>query len=426
MYNKPNGGNRRSGGFRGGEHGGRPNNNNNFSRRGGNGGGRGRNKGGRKVANFDVNKFINKTVEEVKETVYQPVHTFSDFNVDPRVKKNIEKKGYVLPTPIQDQSIDQIIEGKDLIGLANTGTGKTAAFLIPLINKVLNDRRQSVLIVVPTRELAVQIDEEFRGFAQGLGIHSVQVIGGANIRRQMYELKRSHHFVIGTPGRIKYLSTRGALNINRANNIVLDEVDRMLDMGFINDIKFIIEKLPAQRQSLFFSATMPKEMSGIVEELLKDPVTVSVRTGETSKSVEQDVIYVKHRDEKIDVLHDLLNQEEVKKVLIFGATKFGVEKLSDKLNKRGFKVNSIHGDKTQGQRQRALNEFKKDFVNILVATDVAARGLDISDVSHVINFDLPQTYDDYVHRIGRTGRGGKKGKALTFFEDKHRAQERVR
>lgn len=397
-------------------------NNGNFRGRNrfGNRGGRSRNKGGRKEVQYDVNKFINKAIAEVAEVAYVPTHNFNDFRLDDRIKKNIEKKGYKLPTPIQDQSIEPIIDGKDLIGLANTGTGKTAAFLLPLINKILLNRKESVLVVVPTRELAVQIDDEFRGFAQGLGIRSVQVIGGANIRRQMFELKRNYHFVIGTPGRLKDLATRGALNISRFSNIVLDEVDRMLDMGFIHDIRFIIEKLPQERQSLFFSATMPMEMNGIVHELLREPVTVSVRTGDTSKSVDQDVIYFKHRDERIELLHDLLQSEDVRKALIFGGTKHGVEKLTDNLNKRGFRAGSIHGDKSQSQRQRALNLFKANNLDVLVATDVAARGLDISDVSHVINFDLPQTYEDYVHRIGRTGRGGKTGKALTFFEDKRR------
>ncbi len=391
--------------------------------RGGNGGGgrgfgSGGSRGGRKIPTYDPNKFINKAVEGVAEVAYIPQHTFSDFKVEPKLQANIDRKGYVNPTPIQDQSIQAIIDGRDVIGLANTGTGKTAAFLIPLINKVLLDKNQKVLIVVPTRELAVQINDEFRAFAAGLGLFSVQVIGGANIRKQIFDLKRVNHFIIGTPGRLKDLKMRGVLNIASFNNIVLDEVDRMLDMGFINDIKFLISHLPKVRQSLFFSATMPREIDNIAAELLQNPLTVSVRTGVTAKNIDQDVIFVQHRDDKYTRLHELLSEDASKKVLIFGATKHGVEKLSDSLNQGGFKSSSIHGNKTQSQRQRALTQFKTDNINILVATDVAARGLDISDVSHVINYDLPQTYEDYIHRIGRTGRGGKKGIALTFFEKK--------
>jgi ATP-dependent RNA helicase RhlE len=382
------------------------------------GGGRGGRRGfTMKTPSYDMNKFIFKASDQLVQPVeYVPQHTFNDFNLDPKIKANIARKGYINPTPIQDQSIEHIIEGRDLIGLANTGTGKTAAFLLPLINKVLLDRRQKVIIVVPTRELASQINDEFRAFSAGLGMYSVECIGGANIRKQMYDLRKSNHFIIGTPGRLKDLADRGCLNIASFSNIVLDEVDRMLDMGFIIDIKYIIAQLPKERQSLFFSATMPREMDALTYELLRNPVQVSVKTGDTANNVDQDVIIVNHRDEKFEKLHTMLGEDDFTKVLIFGATKHGVEKLSESLNEKGLKASSIHGNKTQSQRQRALNLFKSNHVNILVATDVAARGLDISDVSHVINFDLPQTYEDYIHRIGRTGRANKKGKALTFFE----------
>jgi len=366
-------------------------------------------------SHIDVSKFISEAKEGVVPAEYLSKHKFDDFQLSEELKKNIAKRNYSNPTAIQDQAIPLILEGKDVIGVANTGTGKTAAFLIPMINKVLLNRKEQILIITPTRELAVQIDNEFKLFAAGLQMYSVTCIGGMNIRRDMYNLDRKFNFLIGTPGRLKDLITRRSINLSKFNDIILDEADRMVDMGFIQDIKYIISLLPAERQSLFFSATISKDINFLIQQFLRNPVTVSVKSGDTAKNVEQNIVRVRPT-EKMTVLQDLLTKEEFKKVLIFGKTKLGVERLSMNLYNKGFKVSSIHGNKSQQKRQQVLNMFKSNSINILIATDVAARGLDISDVSHVINYDLPATYEDYVHRIGRTGRADKKGNALTFID----------
>ncbi len=366
---------------------------------------------------IDISKFINKAVITTKETVkFVPTHSFADFPIDERLKKNIIKKGYVTPTPIQDTAIPHALKGKDIVGIANTGTGKTAAFLIPLIDKVLKNDTESTLIVVPTRELATQIEDELCGFIAGLKLYGVTCVGGTSMSKQIRDLKYQNHFVIGTPGRLKDLIERKSLDLSKFHTIVLDEADRMLDMGFIADMKFMMAKMPTERQVLFFSATMSPEIKTLVAQFLREPVSVSVKTGDTSKNVDQDIIRIERGANKMDVLHDLLNSQDFSKVLVFGRTKHGVEQLSNDLVKRGFKSESIHGNKNQSKRQRALDQFKKNQLQVLVATDVAARGIDVSDISHVINYDLPDTYENYVHCIGRTGRAGKLGKALTFVE----------
>ncbi|MFA6459482.1 MAG: DEAD/DEAH box helicase [Candidatus Paceibacterota bacterium] len=397
-----------SGSFRGGGGGGYR------GGRGGFGGGRG---GGRGNKTFsDISKFVNKAVITEVVPNFVPQNQFKDFNIDERLKNNIIKKGYLNPTPIQDRSIPHILEGKDVVGIANTGTGKTAAFLIPLIDKVMKDRNQKVMIMVPTRELADQIDHELRQFVNMLSIFSVCCVGGVSIMRQINSLRHSNSFIIGTPGRLKDLVERKVIFLSQFNTVVLDEADRMLDMGFVADMKFMINSMPADRQTLFFSATMSHEIDGLIKVFLKNPVSISVKTGDTAKSIDQDVVRVASGKTKIDVLHELLTQTEFTKVLIFGKTKHGVERLKDTLLERGFKSESIHGNKNQSKRQKALDLFKSGKLHILVATDVAARGIDVSDISHVINYDLPATYEDYIHRIGRTGRAGKKGKAITFIE----------
>jgi superfamily II DNA/RNA helicase len=365
-------------------------------------------------------KFINKAVTKADEVVYDSKHKFADFPFGAELHHNISKKGYVTPSAIQDQAIPHIIDGKDVIGLANTGTGKTAAFLLPIIERQSGIMlRPSVLIVAPTRELAQQIDEQFREFAHGLGLYSTLVVGGVNIDRQIRDLKRRPHVIIGTPGRLKDLLKRHVLQLKNMTTLVLDEADRMLDMGFLPDIRELVSSMPADRQTLFFSATITPEISALVHAFLRDPVTVSVRTSETNEHVEQDVIEARDKTHKMELLTEMLSKEAYDKVLIFGETKFGVQRLSDFLDNSGIPSVAIHGNKNQSQRQRALKQFKDEKVRVMVATDVAARGLDIPNVSHVINFDTPQTYEDYVHRIGRTGRGGASGHAHTFV-DSHR------
>lgn len=376
------------------------------------GGGSGR---GKKISgsSIDISKLVQKA-KPVEEKPYVSKHTFADFAIETHLKDNVLGRGYITPTAIQDQAIPSVLEGRDVIGLANTGTGKTAAFLLPLINKILLDRDQKVLIVVPTRELAIQIQEELIGFTKGLKIFSAVCIGGANIRYQIMDLRRNPQIVIGTPGRLKDLIERDNLRLTHCESIVMDEADRMLDMGFIDDMVYLLSLMPEQKQVLLFSATMSPEVSKIVHKFQKNPVTISVRTGDTSQNVDQDIIRVSSKDHKMDMLHDLLIQKDFSKVIIFGKTKHGVERLEQDLISRGFNVASIHGDKNHQSRQRSLKLFKDEKIQALIATDVAARGLDIPNVSHVINFDIPATYEDYTHRIGRTGRAGKKGSALTF------------
>ncbi|KKT14734.1 MAG: DEAD/DEAH RNA helicase [Parcubacteria group bacterium GW2011_GWC1_43_30] len=365
---------------------------------------------------IDVSRFVNKAIVTEATEHFVPEHSFADFKFQEILKRNIEAKGYVTLTPIQDQAIPCITSGKDIVGIANTGTGKTAAYLLPLINKIILDSREKVLIVVPTRELACQIDEELRIFAKNSNLFSVLCIGGMGMGKQVRELRQRHHFVIGTPGRLRDLMEQQVLDLSGFKTIVLDEADRMLDMGFIRDVRFMMSKMPKEKHTLFFSATLSTEIEKLIHEFLREPIRISVKTQETPRNVHQDVVRIPKDRNKLDILHGLLNQREFSKVLVFGRTKHGVERLALELGKRGFKAESIHGNKSQPQRQRALDLFKRDHAQVLTATDVAARGLDISDVTHVINFDLPATYDDYVHRIGRTGRGDKLGKALTFIE----------
>jgi ATP-dependent RNA helicase RhlE len=384
---------------------------------GGGGGSRSRGGGGRKGSfeRIDVSRFISKSTIVEKEEIYLPTHTFSDFGIDARLKTNIAAKSYIYPSPIQDKSIPHGLEGRDILGIANTGTGKTAAFLIPIINKVLKNPKETAIIIAPTRELAIQIEREFNDFAKGMKIFAVTCVGGAPINVQIKNLRRGCNFVIGTPGRLLDLVKRREIDLSDTRSVVLDEADRMLDMGFVNDIRYLLEKTAPDRQNFFFSATLPKEIEKLIEEFTKDPVRVMVKTRDTSKNVEQDVVRVARGVDKIDVLSELLSKtDEFKKVLIFSEMKHAVEKLSVELIKRGFKAGSIHGDKRHNERQRTLKAFKDDQIHILVATDVAARGLDIPDVTHVINYEIPQTYDTYVHRIGRTGRASNKGTALTF------------
>ncbi len=368
-----------------------------------------------KLNGADHSIFIKKALEVTTEQSYTPHNSFAGFAISQELKSNVARRGYTHPTPIQDKAIEPILAGRDLIGLANTGTGKTAAFLIPIINKIYKDRNQKALIVTPTRELASQINDELKSFASGLKIYSALIIGGASLNRQIWDLQRNPNVVIGTPGRLKDLIEQKRLNLSGFRTIVLDEVDLMVDIGFINDVKYFISLLPSPRQSLFFSATIGPKVRELLNAFVKDPVTVSVQTQPTAENIDQDVVKI-NGGNKVDKLHDLLIQEEFDKVMVFGRTKHGIEKLGKQLSTRGFTVGEIHGNRSQSQRVRTLKAFKQNEFKVLLATDVAARGLDIDSVSHVINYDLPETYEDYIHRIGRTGRANKKGIALTFVE----------
>lgn len=373
---------------------------------------------GGRIKSFDPTNIIkfSPTSDNFIED-YKPLHTFSDFNISDKLRANISHKNYTTPTPIQDRVIPVILDGFDVIGIANTGTGKTAAFLIPLIDKTVKAKSNKVLIITPTRELATQIKDEFLAFSYSLGVYCALCIGGANIRRQINELKRNPHFVIGTPGRIQDLIRSHNLDLSEFNVVVLDETDRMVDIGFLKDIKDIISLLPRLRQSLFFSATVNAKTHQIIETFVKNPVTISVKQNDTIANITQATIKIPHLNMRVEKLHELLVRKDCEKVLVFGRTKLGVQRLNDELVKRGFKSEAIHGDKRQAQRLRTLERFKRNQIHILIATDVASRGLDIPNVSHVINYDLPESYEAYIHRIGRTGRADKKGTALTFIYD---------
>jgi len=359
-----------------------------------------------------IDQLVSKAVYEELPSIYEEGKTLLEFNLVKSLENNISKKGYTTPTKIQYQAIPKILEGNDILGLASTGSGKTAAFLIPMVNKSLKDATQRFLIVVPTRELAMQIQDEFRQLAVETGLHSVLVIGGNNIGKQISILRRDPEFVIATPGRLKDLTQRKAIRLPRINNIILDEVDRMLDMGFINDIEYITSKISKDRQSIFFSATTNRKAEEIANTLLKDPVKIEIEKQAPGKNVDQDVI--KGGSNKFNTLCEYLEQDTVKKVLIFTRTKRGADRLKKNFVDGGVKAEALHGNKSQNQRTRIINNFKQDYTNILIATDVASRGLDVNNITHVVNYDLPDNYKDYIHRIGRTGRAGKKGYAVTF------------
>ena len=345
---------------------------------------------------------------------YMPLNRFEDFAIDQLLKSNLAGKGYTEPSPIQDQAIPAGLAGQDIIGIANTGTGKTAAFAIPVLQRLITENSSYALIIAPTRELAEQIEGECKLLAKGSGLFGTLIIGGTGMGNQLRDLRQNPRIVIGTPGRIKDHMQRGTLKLDRFNMLVLDEVDRMLDMGFIRDVTDILSHTNISRQSFFFSATISNQVRGLIERFTKDPFTIALQASSASENVHQDVVRYQTSADKIDKLHNLLIQDNVAKALIFDETQRGVERLNKELIARGFSAESIHGGKSQGQRQRALAKFKQNQISVLVATDVAARGIDVADISHVINFSIPKAYDDYIHRIGRAGRAGQIGHALTF------------
>lgn len=370
-------------------------------------------RGGRKMPTFDPSQFINTNPVDAVVEVYTPKHKFGDFGLDKQLVHTLSTVGLSTPSPIQDQIIPLILEGRDVVGLAETGTGKTAAFLLPLIQKTLKQYSRQTLILTPTRELAIQIEQELKKLSRGFKIYSTVCVGGANIRPQIHGLRRKNHFIIGTPGRITDLIERKHFKTQAVTTVVLDEADRMLDMGFINPIKDILSTVPENRETLFFSATMDDKTKQLVGDFLNNPATISVKKKDVTNSIKQDVVRHGHHN-KFETLVELFADSKFQRVIIFGSMKHSVEKLAKQLSEAGIKAESIHGNKNHTQRQRALANFKSGRARVLVATDVAARGIHVDNVSHVINYDLPNTFEDYVHRIGRTGRGDKRGEALTF------------
>jgi ATP-dependent RNA helicase RhlE len=389
--------------------------------------GRGGSRGGSKPFNpkkgfrkdyIDEKLFINKEAGVSETETYTATNSFMDFGIAETLSANLTAKGLIHPSAIQDQAIPVVLEGKDVIGIASTGTGKTAAFLIPLINKLVANNDQKIMVLTPTRELAMQVEAEFVNFTRGMKLFSVSCVGGSPIMRQIKELELGVHAVIGTPGRVKDLIERGKINMKYFDSIVLDEADRMLDMGFIDDMRSILGAMPEKKQGLFFSATFSPEIKRLVNDFLKDPVTVSIKSRDTAASVMQDVVRANTDAEKIEALHEILIRPEAKKVLIFREMKRHVDKLADELKARGFNALALHGDMHNRERERAVKSLETGRVQVVIATDVAARGLDISDISLVVNYDIPNNYETYIHRIGRTGRGTKLGYALTFVPNR--------
>lgn len=351
--------------------------------------------------------------------------TFSKLNLNPTILNALSDQGYDIPTPIQSQAIPIVLDGHDILGCAQTGTGKTAAFSIPIIQhienrakKYGNTKRREVkaLVLTPTRELAIQIDESFKNYGKYSGLKTCVIFGGVGQKPQTDALNRGVDILIATPGRLLDLINQGFINLKTVEFFVLDEADRMLDMGFIHDIKRLLPLLPKERQTLFFSATMPPEISKLADTILHKPKRVEVTPVSSTVEVIQQSLYHVEKKEKTNLLIDLLSDPTMESVLVFSRTKHGADKIAKALVKAEIKSEAIHGNKSQNARQRALSNFKDHTTRVLIATDIAARGIDIDLLSHVVNFDLPDVPETYVHRIGRTGRAGMSGIAISFCD----------
>jgi len=354
--------------------------------------------------------------------------TFADLKLCAPLEKAVHNAGYVTPTPIQEQAIPVVMTGQDVFGIAQTGTGKTAAFSLPILHRLFNEGPVKfgprVLILAPTRELAIQINENIMTYAKGMRIRTVVLLGGVSIRPQIDNIRRGVDIVIATPGRLLDVIEHRALRLDKVHTLVLDEADRMLDMGFMPSIKQIMKLVPEQRQTLFFSATLPNEIRSLANTILTNPVNVSVTPEKpTTEKVDQRLYFVE-RDHKRALLAHLLKEDLEGSVLVFTRTKRGADRVARDLEKVGMRVAAIHGDKSQMARQRALQDFKNGRMRVLVATDIAARGIDISSLPYVVNYDVPESPETYVHRIGRTGRAGNVGVALTLATPEDRSQLR--
>ena len=381
-------------------------------------GGSGNRSASKKTKSFDLQRLISQVKPEVSEPTMQAevATTFKELNLDTKLLQLLEKRGFEKPTPIQEGTFKHAIAGRDILGIANTGTGKTAAFLLPLIQQLLTGKHFETLVVVPTRELAQQVEKEFVMLTKGLPFYSVCLIGGTNINTDVKNLRKKNHVIIATPGRLLDLKARGAVRLQPIEVLVLDEFDRMLDMGFVRDIQKIIAAMSSRRQTMLFSATLDKTQKQLISDILSNPFELKVSTGDTvSNRIRQEVIKVGNQN-RMDVLMQLMSDESKRKVLLFAETKRQVDKLEKKLRAANISSDLIHGNKTQSHRVRALNKFRSDKIRVLVATDVAARGIDVAGISHVINFQQPLTEDSYIHRIGRTGRASDQGVAITLID----------
>lgn len=344
---------------------------------------------------------------------------FTDLKLIKPILDALQKEGYEKPTPIQQQSIPPILEGKDLLGTAQTGTGKTAAFAIPILQNLSQkptNNQIKALILTPTRELAIQIDESFKAYGRHLKLRNLVIFGGVKQGAQEAELKKGVDILVATPGRLLDFISQGIISLKNLEIFVLDEADRMLDMGFVHDVKRVVKLLPQKRQTLFFSATFPKEIQDLANSMLTNPVKVSVTpVSSTADTISQSVYFVE-KDDKLDLLTHILKDSNLNQVLVFSRTKHGADKIARKLHKSGITADAIHGNKSQNARQNALNNFKNKKTRVLVATDIAARGIDIDELKYVINFELSDVSETYVHRIGRTGRAGAEGTSISFVD----------
>lgn len=343
--------------------------------------------------------------------------TFNDLKLTEPLLRALEDVGYKTPTPIQEQAIIPIINGRDIFGCAQTGTGKTGAFSLPILQQLHEKQRPRAvraLVLAPTRELALQISENVRAYSKHLKLSHAVIFGGVSQKNQERELQKGVDLIVATPGRLLDLMSQGFVKLDKIEHFVLDEADRMLDMGFIHDIKKIIAKLPSQRQTLFFSATAAPDIMKLANSLLKNPLHISVAPVSSAAPLVEQSIYYVAKEDKRSLLKHVLNNGEIEHVLVFTRTKRGADRVAKDLNKSGIRSEAIHGDKSQGARERALKGFKNRQIRVLVATDIASRGIDVDKLSHVINYEIPEQAETYVHRIGRTGRAGASGNAISF------------
>lgn len=370
----------------------------------------------KKALNADL--FVQQATPLVKRETPTTI-LFENLTLHPYLKNNIRKMGFVSTTEIQDKTIEALINGENLIGIASTGTGKTGAFLIPILERILNrsEEKQQALVIVPTRELAQQVLQEFNKLTVGLSVKANCFIGGTNVEKDVQSCKRFVDITIGTPGRLVDLADRGALKFGPIETLVLDEFDKMLDMGFMRDVRYLVQKMENRKQTILFSATKATNQDAVIRELIHNPVLVEVTSGDaSSKNVDQKIIRVKDGQDKYPLLLNLLNDSDFDKVILFTDTKHLADKLAKKLTTSGITTDQIHGNKSQNYRTNALHKFKKGNIRVLVATDVLARGIDVNNVSLVINYQAPTDMDTYIHRVGRTGRAGKTGTAYTFVD----------
>jgi ATP-dependent RNA helicase RhlE len=350
--------------------------------------------------------------------------TFKDFGLSAGINRALEEKGYHTPTPVQKEAIPHILSGKDVLGSAQTGTGKTAAFCIPILERLSQNKKHTgirALILTPTRELAIQVFDNLKFYGRHLPIKSTVIYGGVSQFQQVKDIRNGMDILVATPGRLHDLMNQGIVSLKQLEVLVLDEADRMLDMGFINDIKKLLKVIPATRQNVFFSATMPAEVQALVKTILRSPVRVAIESKSSAPQISQSVYYVQ-RESKKALLKHVIAEKAMQNVIVFARTKYGADKIAKDLNKSGISAEAFHGDKSQNARQRALSNFKGNSTRVLVATDIAARGIDIADLPFVINYELPESAETYTHRIGRTGRAGQTGFALSFCDREERGQ----